>query len=229
MCKYDCDNPDPNMLSAERRLYAALSAPGLRELVCAYFHSTSGFAGLTFDSLGDNPPDKVTSDDLLAVTLLDVRWRPSAVRSMLGSQAGQISELLSEIDTKTTLWAENGGRELCKAERLWKVIDALEGAGDTLTSKLLARKRPLLVPITDSIIVRAVANPGQTWVTLRYCFQRAPFRQAVESLRPPLMENVGLLRIFDVAIWMLWSDSRPARQTRERLGVPDLPWVRGLP
>lgn len=219
MCIYDCDNPDSKMLDAERRLRTALSTPCLKELVCWYFDPASNFAGLTFDSLGNNPPNEVTSDDLLAVTLLAVRWEPSAVRMMLGSQARQIAELLREIDTETTLWAEQGGRDLCKAERLWDVIDALKGAGDTLTSKLLARKRPLLVPITDRIIINAVGHPGKTWVTLRYCFQQESFRQAVESLRSPLTEDVGLLRIFDVAIWMLCSKS--ARKARQRLGVPD--------
>lgn len=42
-------------------------------LVKAYFDPVGPFAGATFDTLGDNEPDHVGADDLLAVTLLDVK------------------------------------------------------------------------------------------------------------------------------------------------------------
>ena len=55
--------------------------PPTDRLVRAYFDLNNGFAGVTFDGLGrkqvgvDNPTtrDHFTTDDLLAVTLLDVR------------------------------------------------------------------------------------------------------------------------------------------------------------
>ncbi|MHB1432167.1 MAG: DUF6308 family protein [Streptosporangiaceae bacterium] len=50
-----------------------------------YFDHAQPFAGLTFDVLGRNPPHEISSDNLLAVTLLNVRWPPLAVRTLRGT------------------------------------------------------------------------------------------------------------------------------------------------
>ena len=170
--------------NAKQRLVANLATPRLREAVACYFDPAQPFAGLTFDSLGNNPPNQIIPDDLLAVTLLDVRWTPLAVRLLLNDQAAKVSELLGQIDDKTEMWASDGRKQLDAVEPLWDLLYRLPGVRDTRASKLLARKRPRLVPITDSIIVSAVGTPGQTWVTLHHCFQDDRFRQRVESLRP---------------------------------------------
>ena len=80
--------------NAKQRLIANLATPGLRDAVARYFDAVQPFAGQTFDSLGNNPPDQIVSDDLLAVTLLDVRWTPLAVRHLLNDQAAKVTELL---------------------------------------------------------------------------------------------------------------------------------------
>ena len=205
--------------SAKQRLIANLSTPGLRDAVALYFDETQPFAGLTFDSLGNNPRDRIVADDLLAVTLLDVRWTPLAVRRLLYDQADEVSKLLVEVDDKTEIWAPDSGQQLDAAEPLWKLLYLLPGVRDTRASKLLARKRPRLIPITDSIIVSAVGTPGYTWETVRHCFQDDPFRQVVEPLRPGNIESVSSLRIFDVAIWMLFSQSKAAAKARRETGV----------
>jgi Family of unknown function (DUF6308) len=222
MCQFDLNEPDPLVTNALARLQAALATPNLCKAVGRYFESDSSFAGRTFDAhgdsdaLGDNPPDKITPDDLLAVTLLDVSWTPRAVRALLCDQADEVNEKLRAISTSTTFWDDSsqGCDELAKVDELWRVVDDFDWVGETKTSKLLARKRPWLVPITDSIIISAVGNSGKTWLTLRHCFKQETFREAVKSLRPPGLGDVSLLRIFDVAIWMLCSDSRAAREVR---------------
>jgi hypothetical protein len=206
------------------RLQAALTVPNLREAVCRYFDHYESFAGLTFDSLGRNLPNEITADDLLAVTLLDVSWTPPAVRAMLEDQTEKFGMLLRGIDSHTTLWAPDAGRQLCAAEAMWEELRTLPGVGRTKAGKLLARKRPLLVPIVDDVIARAVGNSGKTWLTLRHCFQNDAFRESVEALRPTGTEDISMLRIFDVAIWMLCSRSRAARATRNQTGV-----VEGMP
>lgn len=205
--------------TAKQRLLANLATPRLRDAVSLYFDPAQPFAGDTFDSLGRNSPDEITADDLLAVTLLDVRWTPSAIRALLGEQAAQVSKLLGEIDNDTDIWADEGAKHLAAVDPLWKLLCNLSGVRDTRASKLLARKRPRLIPITDSIIVSAVGTPGQTWLTLRYCFQDAGFRESVKKLRPPNADSATVLRIFDVAIWMLFSRSKAARKARQDAGV----------
>jgi hypothetical protein len=70
-----------------RQLRDGLVAPGLAGAVAAYFDPSEGFAGMTFTCLGSNPRDKVTADDLLAVSLLDIAWHPGAVRMLLGDHS----------------------------------------------------------------------------------------------------------------------------------------------
>jgi uncharacterized protein DUF6308 len=205
--------------NAKQRLIANLATARLGDAVARYFDPVQPFAGRTFDSLGDNPRDKIVPDDLLAVTLLDVRWTPLAVRRLLYGQADEISKLLGEIDDKTELGAPDSGKQLDAAGPLWDLMYQLPGVRDTKASKLLARKRPRLIPITDSIVVSAVRTPGRTWATLHCCFQDTCFRQTVESLRPEKTELISLLRIFDVAIWMLFSQSKAAKEARRETGV----------
>jgi hypothetical protein len=151
--------------------------------------------------------------------LLDVRWTPLAVRSLLSDRATEVCDLLGQIDSKTDLWAEDGDEQLDATLPLWNLLDSLDAVGDTKASKLLARKRPRLIPITDSIVASAVGTPGHTWPTLRLCFQDESFRERLENLRPDSAEGISLLRIFDVAIWMLYSRSKAARRTRREAGL----------
>jgi hypothetical protein len=189
MSNFDITGSDPGVKNALGRLQTALTTPNLCEAVCRYFDHHGSFAGLAFDSLGHNLPSEITADDLLAVTLLDVSWTPPAVRAMLEDQAEKFG-VLRRIDSRTTLWAETAGQQLCAEETMWEELRALPGVGRTKAGKLLARKRPLLVPIVDDVIARAVGNSGKTWLTLRHCF--------------------------DVAIWMLCSRSKAVRTARER-------------
>lgn len=221
MSNFDLPEPDLYVDNVLDRLQKALTTPNLCEAVSRYFDHHGSFAGLTFDSLGRNLPNEITSDDLLAVSLLDVSWTPSAVRAMLEDQANEFGVLLHGIDSHTTLWAETAGQQLCAAETMWETLRTLPGVGRTKAGKLLARKRPLLVPIVDDVIARAVGNSGRTWLTLRCCFKNDAFRQSVEALRPVGEKDAGLLRIFDVAIWMLCSRSKAVREARKRAGVPE--------
>jgi Family of unknown function (DUF6308) len=222
MTNFDSDS-NGAARNAKQRLITNLATSGLGDAVARYFDDEQPFAGLAFDSLGDNPPDRIVPDDLLAVTLLDVRWKPLAVRRLLRDQAAKVTELLRAVDHRTEIWAPEGSKQLGAAEPLWDLLYRLPGVRDTTASKLLARKRPRLIPITDSIIVSAVGTPGETWVTLHHCFQDDLFRQRVESLRPKNMERISLLRIFDVAIWMLFSQSKAAIKARRETGVEPPP------
>lgn len=204
---------------AKRRLHADLATPGLAKLVTAYFNPVGPFAGPTFDHIGLNPPDKVTSDDLLAVTLLDVRWNPLAIRQLLGEKAETLTGHLVKISADTDLW-DATPEKLRAVDELWEVLCKLPGVGETIASKLLARKRPRLAPITDGVIVTVIGTRGQTWPTLRCCLQDKSFRNSILALRRcPEAEDASLLRLFDVALWMLYSDSGRAGQARRDAGL----------
>jgi hypothetical protein len=98
------------MRAAKRRLEQDIATPGLSLLLAAYYDPAGGFAGATFDTLGANPRNEITRDDLLAVAVLDVRWRPAAVRRLLGADSRKATDLLVGISSLTDLWLASDQR-----------------------------------------------------------------------------------------------------------------------
>ena len=191
-------------------------------LVKAYFDPGGPFAGATFDTLGDNEPDHVGADDLLAVTLLDVRVPALVVRRVLDQDQPAIGAAIGAIPDSVDLW-DATDEELAPALAAWDRLTAYHGVGPVIAGKLLARKRPRLVPIFDSVVGAVVNAPqGEYWVTLRSCLANNHRHVRLGELRPAgLSPKVSNLRIFDVITWMRFSRGRNARACRQHLGVSD--------
>ena len=198
---------------AAGRLRETLARPGVRPAVAAYFDPAEGFAGMTFATLGDNPPDQLTAADLLAVSLLDITWRPDVVRRLLGEDRDRFAGLLAGISTGVDLWQATDA-DLGAVDLAWDALLDIPGVGTASAAKLLARKRPRLCPITDKVVIRAAGLPGLTWEVLRCLLQDPGARAEVEALRPPEAAGASLLRILDVAVWVAHSDSRGAQRAR---------------
>jgi len=103
---------------------------------------------------------------------------------------------------------------------MWKALTVIDGIGTASASKLLARKRPRLCPISDSVVRDAVDVPGRTWDVLRWLMQDPAARADVEALRPAEAATASLLRILDVALWVLYSKSAAAQEVRELARLP---------
>ena len=86
----------------------------------------------------------------------------------------------------------------------------MPGVGTATGAKLLARKRPRLCPATDKVVIRAAGLPGQTWEVVRFMLQDPEARADLEALRPPDAAGASLLRLLDVAIWIVHSPAREA-------------------
>jgi hypothetical protein len=208
---------DDAVRAAAARLGAELAAGGLGRAVAAYF-CAPGFAGMTFTDLGRNPPGEIIADDLLAVALLDITWRPQVVRILLGSHGQQLSQMLAAIPQETDLW-DAGDDTLRRIDVLWDALTAIEGIGTASATKLLARKRPRLCPISDSVVIKAVGVPGRTWDVLRCLLQDPAARAQIEALRPAVAAGATVLRILDVALWVSHSESAAAHWVREQAGM----------
>jgi hypothetical protein len=204
---------DQEVRSAARRLRASLVTPGLGRAVAAYFREPD-FAGMTFSDLGQNLPCEITADDLIAVSLLDITWRPQVVRILLVSHKQELSALLGAIPQKVDLWNASDGA-LTNIDLMWDVLTSIEGIGTASATKLLARKRPRLCPISDNLVIKAVDVPGRTWDVLRCLLQDPAARTEVEALRPAEAAGASLLRILDVAVWVSHSKSAAAQEVRE--------------
>jgi hypothetical protein len=187
------------------------------ELVGEYYEESNGFAGDMFDSLGENPYDAFTSDDLVAASLLDVRFGPAAIRDLLVE--GRANHLLEAVpnEPESTLW----NTELqpgSAAWKLWEHLTEIEGIGPTRASKLMARKRPHLMPILDSVIVDKLGLGRRAqWETLAAALDD-PTRIAIDRLQEAVPGSTpSTLRLLDVATWMRHSQSRRAKVIRDRL------------
>lgn len=207
-------------------VHEIVGKPYARDLVAAYFDPAHGFAGALFDGLdsdnllGVNPPGRFTTDDIVAVSLLDVRFGPTAVRELLTCSA--IQAALAAIPENVPLW-EVEDADFAAAEKLWALLRAINGVGRTRASKLLARKRPHLVPIVDSVIAKAWCLQGDTWRPLAATLSDSDLRQDIDALRPASVSiQVSTLRLLDVLTWMSHSRSKTAVLVQEQLGAPTM-------
>ncbi|HVE46427.1 MAG TPA: DUF6308 family protein [Acidimicrobiales bacterium] len=91
------------------------------------------------------------------------------------------------------------------AARLWTLLEAVPGIGWVTGAKLLARKRPHLLPVYDQV-VKAALQPrsGRFWEPLWEELQDVRIVGRLEEVRSGAGVDgaVSLLRILDVAIWM---------------------------
>lgn len=191
------------------------------ELVARYY-SDERFAGTLFDEFGENPADRMTADDLVAASLLDVRFGPEAVRALLVD--GIADSLLARIPGDLPIWAADYDEVLsvnAPAGRLWAHLTDIPGVGGTRASKLLARKRPALLPILDSVIrERLRLGNIDAWGALRDVLVDEEIRSALDGLASKLDGPAPTtLRLLDVATWMRFSESDNARSVRHDLGM----------
>jgi hypothetical protein len=188
--------------------------------LCTYFHSSVGegprYTGACFDRLGgggDAPEvaNTITAADLLAVGLLDVPVPGDAVLRFLGPDAEKITGLLAKVEVSIDLHAGSadvGPRS--EAADLWDLLRAwrqpdVPGAGVTTTSKLLARKRPRLLPIYDRVVADQLGLRDQRdyWREIQDLLRQdgvVPFLS--DLVREESLDDVSVLRAFDVLLWM---------------------------
>lgn len=192
----------------------------------ARYYADERFAGVLFDEFGENPTDRFTADDLIAVSLLDVRFGPEAVRALLVDRVAD--SMLTDVPGDRLLWAVDYDAVLsvnAPAGQLWKLLTDLHGVGGTRASKLLARKRPTLLPILDSVIrERLHLGYVDAWRALHDALADEETRSAVDGLASMLDgPTPTTLRLLDVATWMRFSESDSARSVRRTLGLPVQP------
>ena len=202
-----------------------LDEPNLDMLVAAYFDDEGPFAGHTFDTLGENPSGEFTVGDLLAVTLLDVVYSPPAVRELLDHPT-LWNPLLAAVPDDMAIW-DLTDESYRAADRLWRALMGLPGVGPTKAGKLLARKRPALLPIYDDVI-GTFLSPGSRglWWELSEALGDDARRHRIDGLTDALDPRVTTLRALDVAIWMRCGNSMNARAARLVAGLPAEPLVR---
>ncbi|RZU62677.1 DUF6308 family protein [Zhihengliuella halotolerans] len=169
----------------------------------------------TFGGGGRSNPHEFTAADLLSTSLLSKPVTGQAAVGILGPMATELSRCLSELPfdaafetlTKYEFEALLGNPE-SPGQRVWDLLrqhDDKWDLGPVTASKLLARKRPHLIPIYDSFVEAEVGlgGSGQQWITWNAAFQRGDFVQALRRIRhASVAVHLSLLRTLDIVLWM---------------------------
>lgn len=204
------------------------------ELVAAYLNpSTVGyrFTGRAFDVYGacETHSDVVTSADLIAVTLLSMTIgsgraaiAPESAISLERRRA-ELTGLLARIDPSLelheldeTMFETLLNGPSAPGRRLFELLhEILRDGGDrrvVATHKLIARKRPRLFPIQDSVAVAALKPYGNShwwrpwWEALHgpgAPDEATQFVQRVKDVRDQAgARHLSVLRTLDILIWM---------------------------
>ena len=196
-------------------------------LVRAYFADDPAtglarYSGAHFERLGgggDLPgvAYQITAEDLLAVSMLSVPVVRYYALHVLDYRGREISGLLSQIPLDVTL-ADDGAERLIAeggpAWELWQLLHDIKPRpqdrnrlGKVATGKLLARKRPRLIPVYDSYVETVLGRTrthGTWWCDLRCQLTKdAAFVSELETVRTRAgAGHLSLLRTFDIMCWM---------------------------
>jgi hypothetical protein len=186
------------------------------EVLRCYFtpRPVGRFTGAHFERLGgggDRPEiaDEFTAEDLIAVSMLSVSVVGDAALEILTTRQRRLHELLRVIPTDVAL-ADLPAADLGDAwpvRSIYRELLSILDIGETTACKLLARKRPHLVPILDSVVTKELSIVhGLFWLPLHDWLAAGDRANHLhlESLRSKagLGPNISVLRVFDVLTWM---------------------------
>ncbi|MEI2276699.1 DUF6308 family protein [Paenarthrobacter ilicis] len=168
---------------------------------------------------GDRPKiaNVITADDILAVSFLSVQVPAPAAIGLIESRANEVSELLAQIPTNLDLASVSsddydhylGPRS--PANALWRLLRGSDtyrwGIGPTTASKIMARKRPRLIPIFDSIVGPLMGHTtcDDQWETWHSVLTNGmDLSNRLKSIREKaaIAQDISDIRTMDVVLWM---------------------------
>lgn len=182
---------------------------------------TPRFTGSRFESMAglNDDPNALEPADFLAVSMLSVNVPAVAAIRLLGPDAARVSELLRQIPVDVDI-VDADPEIFCgksSVSRLWDLLRcSRDGLGPTTASKLLAAKRPRLVPIWDSFVAQATGlGPRGSWWRFQYVLNDDKryvweWLGELRTLASSVPESVSELRMLDVLLWMS-VESEPGR------------------
>lgn len=197
-------------------------------------HYMDHYSGGHFERYGKNERCEITADDLVACGLLSIAicgrgtgdistGAVLAIEREKASITKGLGQLPTDIDLhnlNTTRFELLMGDGSAGSELYWLLRSEAIGLGPVATFKLLARKRPRLMPVRDSVLTSALhrADPWWRpwWETL---VEDLGLVQRLKQIRDDATADLSVLRTADVLVWMR---QRGADQTgvRRQVGSP---------
>lgn len=175
----------------------------------AFFHELT-YAGPTH-------PDRFDISDIASLSLLSVTLNGQMAQELTGNTDRLAVELAREPDrdlgelTIDEAEALNGPHGLDPA---WDLISKIHGVGPTRTSKLLARKRPRLIPIWDRVIARVLGLPKTKNYWIHFHAALTTEERALDKKLEELAQKAGVaqrysrIRVLDILAWMYGKDEK---------------------
>lgn len=168
------------------------------------------FDGRYFDTWRPGPPDTFIAEDILSVAFLGVTIDRRAFLTILDpSPDNRFNALLAKVPNRVDFWDAGAPAASSAQWQLYDMLRGLSGIGPTKASKLLARKRPHLVPIRDSVVARVLDLRKPFWAPLYGASQEIDLRARLAAIKARaraegvvLPDNLAFLRVFDVVVWM---------------------------
>ena len=203
-------------------------------LVEAYFSADGAgrarYSGAYFERLGGGGDGletayQFTAEDLLAVSMLSVRVDRYYALHVLDFRACELSGLLARIPLGIALQDPEAEALIAQdgpAWVLWQLLHDIrprpgdDRLGPIAAGKLLARKRPHLIPVYDSRVKRVLSRPATDlwwWRDLRcQLIKDQDLVRELESVRARAgASHLSLLRTFDIMCWMLGEPAGPGQ------------------
>jgi Family of unknown function (DUF6308) len=173
------------------------------------------YSGSRFEFLaggGDRPEtaNKITLDDLVAVTLLAVDVPGDVALKLLEGNLGpDVTRHLEQIPTDVSI-NDPAAAELftvaSPARAAWDLLEEPHGMGWVITNKLLARKRPRLIPVYDRVVRCAYGYPDGlwNWLVAMFAVDGGVLNDRLLAAREAagVSPEVSVLRVLDVIVWM---------------------------
>lgn len=193
------------------------------ELVKRYYATTNSgapaYSGSQFEAMAvlNADPYSIGPADFIAAAMLSVDIPAQAAIRLLGPDAGEITDLLEQIPVDCDI-IDIDPDELITgsaASKLWRLLRrGNDGMGRTRTSKLIAAKRPRLIPIWDSFVEQATGlDTSDYWRQFQSVLtadDHAVWKWLtdVRDLAMNVPDDVSNLRILDVMLWMMIDQQR---------------------
>ncbi|GHK02364.1 hypothetical protein SY2F82_41610 [Streptomyces sp. Y2F8-2] len=182
------------------------------------------YSGAHFERLGGggdakHVANRFDSTDVVAITTLSVSLDAHGALTLLADRDGHFSRLLTQIPRDARLEDSASDKLIAPGGPAWELWERLadgnkypnkpDGSGPVIAGKLLARKRPHLIPIYDIRVKQLLERPKMDhsfWPALAVALRAdgGAFRDRLIHLRSKagIGEDIGILRVFDVIAWM---------------------------
>jgi hypothetical protein len=193
------------------------------------------YSGVYFERLGgggDRPEVayQITAEDLLAVSMLSVPVVRYYALHVLDYMGREVSGLLAQIPLDATLADAEADHLIAEggpAWTLWQLLHDIKPRpqdrkrlGPVAAGKLLARKRPHLIPVYDSHVKKVLRRPMNDrwwWRDLhRLLLTNEDLVGELEAVRARAgAGHLSLLRTFDIMCWMFGGSPEPEEAASE--------------